>query len=80
MVGNAPECLSHYLRIFALKVFSKSPTGTLCSLGNGQASSLLHPLPFMFTCTHFTTTSSKRSKSLCAKHGYILTFQLIKKP
>lgn len=31
--------------------------------GNGQVSSLLHPRLFMFTCTRFTTTSSKPSKS-----------------
>lgn len=30
--------------------------------GNGQAFSLLHPLQFMFTCTPFTTISSKQSE------------------
>lgn len=37
----------------------------MCSLlGNGQVSSLLRRLLFMFTCTRFTTTSLKPSKFL----------------
>lgn len=39
--------------------------------GNGQASSLLPPLLFTFTCTPFTTISSKLSKFSRLKHLYM---------
>lgn len=46
----------------AVRVALESLMSSAVFPGSGRASSLLHPPQFMYTCTPFTTTSSKLSK------------------